>query len=239
MAAQNHDGVRVHQRILDDQPSAHVEEYENSERRDYDQYPCPDQPSAQFRSRFTHKPASPNTHLKSLIERNDSFFWHHGEICFRLEKNPGKEQIVAPLGAVLSTKRPQQQKRENDHFEGFTAVRAPHVQAPAKWVASRKIEPSMLHDSGCETRMLTRPTCGVNPQGESRRNAIFLRAIETPSISSLRSGLESFMLLKHFLSSLTFTRKAYRAGISFLRDIHAHLRLLSDIESNPARRNRI
>src|SRR5437879_11887185 len=97
----------------------------------------------------------------------------------------------------------------------------------------------MLHDSECEPRMLTCPTCEVNPHGESRRNAIFLRAIETSNFSSLRSGLESLMLLTRFLSSLTFTRKAYRAGISFLRDIHTHLRLLSDIETNPARRNRI
>ena len=86
--------------------------------------------------------------------------------------------------------------------------------------------------------MLTRPTCGVNPHGESRRNAIFLRAIETSSFSSFRAGLESLMLLTHFLSSLTFTRNAHRAGISFLRDIHTHLRLLSDIETYPARRNR-
>src|SRR5258708_19962943 len=110
-------------------------------------------------------------------------------------------------------------------------MRPPHFQAPAKWVASRKIEPSMLHDSGCEPRMLTRPTCGVNPHGESRRNAIFLRAIETSNFSSLRSGLESLILLTHILSSLTFIRNAYRAGISFLRDIHTHLRLLSNIKT--------
>ena len=87
--------------------------------------------------------------------------------------------------------------------------------------------------------MLTRPTCGVNANGESWRNAIFLHAMETSSFFSLRSGLASVILLTHFLSSPTLTRNAYRAGISFLRDIHAHLRLLSDIESNPARRYRI
>src|SRR6266404_8192218 len=107
MAAQHHDGVRVHQRILDDQPSAHAEEYENSERRGYDQYPCPDQPSAQFRSRFTHKPASPmpisSPKLSGMI-RSSSIM---AKIVFGLLKSPRKEQNVAPLGAVLSTKRPQ------------------------------------------------------------------------------------------------------------------------------------
>jgi hypothetical protein len=39
-----------------------------------------------------------------------------------LVKCPSEEEIVVPLGAVLATKWPQQQKWENDHFEQATAV---------------------------------------------------------------------------------------------------------------------
>ena len=89
------------------------------------------------------------------------------KIVFALVKSLGKEEIAVPLGAVLATDRPQQQKRWNGHFERSTAVRAPHVQAPAKWATSKKIEPNMRHRIGHEPRMLTRPTFGVNPHGET------------------------------------------------------------------------
>jgi hypothetical protein len=39
----------MNQGILHDQPAAYAEKYENSYRYQHDRYPCPNQPSAQFR----------------------------------------------------------------------------------------------------------------------------------------------------------------------------------------------
>jgi hypothetical protein len=81
---------------------------------------------------------------------------------------PSEEKIVVPLRAVLTTKRPQQQKRKNGHFEQSAAVRASDVHASTGWATPKKIETSSGMGTGFGPRMLTRPQLRVNAHGETQ-----------------------------------------------------------------------
>jgi hypothetical protein len=72
-------------------------------------------------------------------------------------KCPGKEEIIVPLGAILATKWPQQQKRKQNRFEQTTPVRAPDVHAAAGGATSKEIEATVWHVVRFEEGMLTRP----------------------------------------------------------------------------------
>jgi hypothetical protein len=58
-------------------------------------------------------------------------------------KSAGKKEIVVPPGAILATKGPQQQERQNDHFDQPAPVRAAHVQTAASRATPQKIESSV------------------------------------------------------------------------------------------------
>jgi hypothetical protein len=87
-----------------------------------------------------------------------------------LVKCPSEEKIVVPLRAVLTTKWPQQQKWENDHFVQAAAVRAPDVHTSAEWATSEEIEASVWHGIEYGQRMLTRLHLGVNPHREATKS---------------------------------------------------------------------
>jgi hypothetical protein len=64
---------------------------------------------------------------------------------FGFVQRPGKKEIIVPLGAVLATKRPQQKKRKNEHFEKPAPVRAANVQALAGRTAPEQIKSIVGH----------------------------------------------------------------------------------------------
>jgi len=55
------------------------------------------------------------------------------KIVFDSRRARVKDKFVAPLGAILSTKRPQLQKRENDHFEDSRGASAARPSSGKWW----------------------------------------------------------------------------------------------------------
>jgi len=60
-------------------------------------------------------------------------------------KDPGKKQIIVPLGAVLAAKRLQQKKRQIERFEVSAPVRTANVKALAGSTAAQQKQSVMGH----------------------------------------------------------------------------------------------
>jgi hypothetical protein len=60
-------------------------------------------------------------------------------------QRPGKEEIVVPLGAILTSEGPQQNKRKNQYFKKTALVRTAHIQTVAGWTAPQQIESFVRH----------------------------------------------------------------------------------------------
>src|ERR1019366_2460221 len=146
MTAQNHNNVRVNQRVLNDQPLSNCKKDQDPCRGQCDQNSSQNQPAAGFRFHFSHSRAS------CTVPQNSTCCLRTAATLFLgLVKSPGEEEVVVPLGTVLATKGPQQQKWKNRHFEQPAPVRGAHVQTLAKRAAPQQIDSSVRHNVGADS----------------------------------------------------------------------------------------
>jgi hypothetical protein len=66
-------------------------------------------------------------------------------LVLRLVQRPGKKEIVVPLGAILASIGPQQNKRKNQYFKKPALVRTAHVQTIARRTAPQQVHAIVRH----------------------------------------------------------------------------------------------